>query len=126
MDQLIRDYIRNRLESPLPLGAQTLKEMKAQSWSYRFEHLMKNRLLMGCFRYESWNVKRKKMKAIGSDLYDYVPNMIERLKRYQQTGNDEILVDVANMAMLEFEFGGHANKHFTSIDDGEHVQLKKP
>lgn len=83
---------------------------------------MRNRLIMGCFRYETWEEKRK--KGDSGDGYDYVPDMIRRLQLYQETGNDELLIDVANMAMLEFEFGRHPLKHFESVDDGEHVPLK--
>ena len=122
--QFVRNYIRRRVESSLPLGKQTLQEMRAQSWSSRFEALMRTRLVLGCARYEDWSTKIKKRATIGSDLYDYVPDMIRRLELYAQTGNDELLVDIANMAMLEFEFGGHPDKHFESKDDTQHVPLR--
>ncbi len=42
-------------------------------------------------------------------------------KEYIETGNDELLVDVANLCMKEFAVGNHPKKHFNSVDDGEHV-----
>ena len=47
-----------------------------------------------------------------------------RMKLYEETGNDELLVDIANLCLLEFMIGKHPNKHFNSIDDGEHAEIK--
>ena len=94
----------------------SLKELRLTEWSLRFEQLMRNRILMGSFRYETWEEKRKAFK------YAQLERMIKELKKYEKDGNDERLVNVANLCLLEFEFGKHPNKHFKSVDDGEHTR----
>lgn len=84
-------------------------------WSNNFEQLRKHRLILGALRYGRLNAKKK----CG---YDRLSSMIKYLQKYQETGNDELLVDVANYCMLEFEEGTHPNKHFFTTDDGNHVK----
>jgi hypothetical protein len=36
-----------------------------------------------------------------------IENLEDRLQKYKETGNTEFLVDVANMAMIEFMFPQH-------------------
>jgi hypothetical protein len=60
----------------------------------------------------------------GKPKYDRIQSAIKRLEKYRQTGNLENLVDIANMCLLEFEEGEHPNRHFKSIDDGEHTGVK--
>ena len=97
----------------------TLERLRCSEWSPRFYQLMRNRLIMGRFRYESFEAKRS------SFGYDQVSSMHKRLDAYEKTGNDEHLVDIANLCLLEFEFGKHPNKHFKSVDDGEHTEKFK-
>jgi len=94
-----------------------LYELMKSEWCYEFETLMRNRLLMGAFRYGTMNHTGKKNKQ----KYDRMNSMIKRLEIYKKDGNDEHLVDVANLAMMEFIEGSHQNKHFASIDDGHHT-----
>lgn len=96
----------------------TYEELSKTEWSPKFETLMRNRLVMGAIRYG-------RLKSKNKAQYERISSMIRRLELYAQTGNDEYLVDVANMALLEFEEGTHPNKHFSSIDDGEHVKIRK-
>jgi hypothetical protein len=92
-------------------------DLKKSEWSDNFEKLMRNRLIMGAFRYGKLNEKNK-------PVYDRTTEIKKRCNKYIDTGNIEFLVDIANMCMLEFEEGKHKNKHFLSIDDGEHTQKK--
>lgn len=94
-----------------------LDELKETEWSIRFENLMRNRLIMGAFRYG-------KIHEEGKPKYDRIESIFKRLIKYSNTGNMEFLVDIANLCLLEFEEGYHINKHFSSIDDGEHVNIK--
>jgi hypothetical protein len=94
-----------------------LEILKVTEWSKKFEKLMRNRLLMGRFRYNSCLTDGKKNK------YDSIGSIIKRAKEYKKTGNDELLVDIANIAMVEFEKGTHPHKHFHATDDGEHAEL---
>lgn len=60
-----------------------------------FVQLMKNRLVMGAFRYGLLVSKHKQN-------YDYFAYLKYKLKLYRETGNLEMLVDVGNMALLEY------------------------
>lgn len=101
-------------ENTLNTTKNDFNKLTLSEWSNKFETLMRNRLIMGAYRYGVLNNMNK-------PTYNRVESMINRLRKYEQTGNTEFLVDVANLCMLEFEEGVHPNKHFSSIDDGEHV-----
>jgi len=90
----------------------SLDELRQTEWSPLFETLMRNRLIMGAFRYERFGP--------GKSNYPTATEAIRRILNYIETGNTESLVDAANMLLIEFEFGRHPNKHFAGIDDGEH------
>lgn len=93
---------------------ESLSSLRLSEWSPQFETLMRNRLLMGRFRYGRMDRKEERN-------YDRVGSMTQRLSLYQKTGNLEHLVDVANLAMMEFEHGEHPFKHFEAADDGVHT-----
>ena len=97
-----------------PRAVPALEVLRATEWSPRFERLMRNRLILGAIRYGRLHAPNKLQ-------YDRLAAMIKRIALYRDTGNDELLVDVANLALLEFEEGRHPEKHFGTIDDGEHV-----
>jgi hypothetical protein len=78
---------------------------------------MRNRLVMGAFRYGL-------LKEGSGGNYDSISSAIQRLKLYQQTGNQEYLVDAANLCLVEFKCGSHENAHFKAIDDGVHVERR--
>lgn len=117
----LHELMRDRLLKKAGVTKTTLADRCETEWSPRFERLMRNRLVMGSFRYQSFAEKRK-MKW----NYDTAEEAIKRIRKYQEDGNTEHLVDGANMCLLEFEFGEHPNKHFESIDDGEHAKPKRP
>ena len=73
---------------------------------------MTNRMVTGYFRYGP--VKDNRFDAIG--------DIARRIKLYQETGNLECLVDVANLCMVEYIRPLHTNAHFESVDDGEHAK----
>ena len=85
-----------------------LPELVETEWSPRFEQYMRNRLIMGCFRYGPLANKK------GYAIIDYI---ITKLNRYQQIGCLEALVDVANMALIEFEHPSHPTAHWSPLDE---------
>jgi hypothetical protein len=103
------------LEEQESVNAPTFEELQLTEWSVDFEKLMRNRLVMGAIRYGRIGAKNKPQ-------YDRVKSMIKRLTKFQETGNKEFLVDVANLCLLEFVECNHPKQHFHSIDDGEHAQ----
>ena len=92
-----------------------MEELVDTEWSKEFEQLMRNRLIMGSFRYGRLGDKNK-------PNYDRVFSILNRLIAYYYHSNKEHLVDIANLCMCEFVEG---YGHFESIDDGEHVKIIK-
>lgn len=80
-----------------------------------FDRLRNNRLLVGAFRYGL------------TGGYDCIGSAIKRLVAYQETGNQEYLVDTANLCELEFIQKNHPLAHWNAQDDGEHCEaIQKP
>ena len=80
---------------------------------------MRNRLLMGAFRY---GLLQKKRERVGQ--WDMVGGMRRLLDKYEATGNLEALVDMANYCLLEFVMWRAQGHEVIAEDDGEHCQLK--
>jgi len=85
---------------------------------YPFVEMQYNRLLMGTFRYGL-------LCAEGKPHYDSIKALKSRLAKYEEDGNIEHLIDIANFAFVEATEGIHPKKHFCSSDDGEHASIKK-
>lgn len=102
-------------EKGVILTVAPLEELKRTEWSPLFEKLMRNRLVMGAFRYGRLRDRRK-------PKWDRVTYAIKKLEDYKKTRNSETLVDVANMMLLEFEEG---DNHFEALCDGFHVEQKE-
>jgi hypothetical protein len=81
---------------------------------------MRNRLIMGAIRYETFKEKKQ------GHSYDIVSSIEARVKLYRETGNLEHVVDVANLCMIEFESPSHSNPNWESVDDGTHVEKRDP
>jgi hypothetical protein len=71
---------------------------------------MHNRILQGGYRYGDFEPRYRDMAA----------DMQRCLDMYLETRNTEFLIDQANYAWIEYKYGSHPNKHFNSIDDGDH------
>lgn len=113
-DQLRQDLLARANVSEAVLPA----DLRRSEWSPEFERLMRNRLVLGALRYG-------RIHAVGKPTYDRAESIIRRARKYQETGNLELLVDVANLCLLEFEEGQHPQRHFAAEDDGEHVQVAR-
>lgn len=99
-----------------PENSVNLEDLMQTEWNAEFENLMRNRLLMGALRYGL-------MKDPEKAKYNYLEAMEDKIKQYRITGNDELLVDIGNYALLEFTLGRHPNKHFKATDDKNHAKL---
>jgi hypothetical protein len=105
------EHIRARLLAPRDI----YEELKQTQWCSRFEQLMRNRLIVGAFRYGGIRTPSKGFDVIGS--------IVSRAGKYLKDGNQEHLVDIANLAMVEFVSPMcHPNPTWSPVDDGEHVQ----
>lgn len=110
------DVIRRRIE---PQDQLNTEELKRSEWSEHFERLMRNRMIIGAFRYGRLHDKMK-------PRFDRVSYIKTKLARYEETGNLEALVDVANLCLLEFEEGCHPKRHFKAMDaTDEHCGVKE-
>lgn len=117
----IHDLIRARLLARVIDGnlgdkRESLEALQASEWSPKFERRMREGLLMGRFRYGAMGRRDRRN-------YDRVGSARKRLAEYLETGNLELLVDAANLCMLEFEHGTHPRRHWGPVDDGEHVKI---
>lgn len=117
--RLVDEAWRRLAGRPIAATDLTLEELRRVQWSPEFETMMRNRLLMGAFRYGNMRDRKK-----AGSQFDNVKDAIRRLQEYERTGNVEFLVDVANLALVEFVIGTHPMKHLSSSDDGQHVPLK--
>ena len=113
----ITDYIRNNLHRRLgiveptkPLPVEIISCWEKTEWSDEFITLMHNRLLMGRMRYGKMKNAGGRGKKSSIDL------LKERLRRYELTGNMELLPDIANFALIEFVSGDHKMRHFKCED----------
>ena len=110
----VTDHIRARILRCLPAPKMPgLEELRRTEWCPGFERLRANRLVMGAFRYG-------RLGAEGKPLYARASCMQRRLEDHKRDGNAEHLVDVANLAMLEYVEGKHNGIIHT--DDGEHTR----
>ena len=114
----LRDAWRRAAGLPevVDLPVPTLAALKTSEWSAEFEQAMRNRLIMGALRHGP-------IGAPGKPRYDRVESMTRRLALYAADGNREHLVDVSNLALLEFVEGTHPNGHWAPTDDGEHTKV---
>lgn len=66
---------------------------------HQLETYMRNRLIMGAFRYGTFQEQRGQGRR-----HDNIPSALRRLKKYwsREQGNQELLVDVANLCMVEY------------------------
>lgn len=115
------EHLRERLHQraglfettkPTRSALEIYNELRASEWSPKFEEYMRNRLVIGSMRYG-------KLHAAGKPKYDRIAGARKRLKQYEETGNLETLVDIANMMLLEFEEGTHPKRHWSDIN-GDH------
>lgn len=118
-DTHARALIRRRLFPEPPTEQPPLENLRQTEWCPAFERLMRNRLLMAVYRYgRLWDMNRPRHKNIEST--------IKRLQSYLETGNQEHLIDAANLCMVEYTRpGSHPQPHLAAIDDGMHVEVMR-
>jgi len=95
----------------------TPEEILKTEFSLDFIEKMKNRMIASFYKYGplAQNVGRENPK----DNTGEIASLKKRLELYEETGNTEWLVDVANFAMIEFMFPQHSNAHFRATDSDE-------
>lgn len=99
-----------------PADRATIDDLYRTEWSSEFERLMRNRLVMGALRYG-------RLRAPDKPKYNRVGSIEKRVRQYAETGNLELLVDAANLCLIEYIEGEHPKRHFRAADDEEHVEV---
>lgn len=116
------DHIRRRLlkDVELPQICPSIGEIVQKQWNSQFERFMKNRLVMGFFRYGSLDSADRKATP-----YDNIGSAISHLYEYLKTGNQEHLVDAANLCMVEYTVPTcHPRPFWKPQDDSTHTPLR--
>lgn len=57
--------------------------------------------------------------AAAAGKFDNLASLRERLAKYEETGNTEWLMDVANFAMIEYMYPRHERAHYRATDSNE-------
>ncbi len=123
----IHDIMRERLllragvVKPAQVQTYSMKEMEALQWGEEWQHilfLMKNRMLMGGYRYGPTPLQKPRE-------FDNIADIKRRLDLYEVEGNMEHLVDAANITIIECLKKSHPNFHFSASDDGVHAERTK-
>lgn len=85
----------------------------SKEYSDEFDELRKNRVKMSFYKYgpAKDNFSTGNVQAI--------PTMERCVKKYQETGNREYLLDAANYLMFEYMFPQHKNAHFRATSSEE-------
>lgn len=83
---------------------------------------MKNRMVASFYKYG--NLRSNYSRENKEDNVDSIETLKIRLKNYEEDGNTEWLVDVANQAMIEFMYPQHPEAHFKATDSNESPGLE--
>lgn len=84
-----------------------------QEYSEEFDRLRKNRVETSYYKYGPAR------KNFGSGNVQAIPTMELCIKKYQETGNREYLLDASNYLMFEYMFPQHPNAHFRATSSEE-------
>lgn len=117
----VTDLLRAHLLESLGMPAlwpqiPDLDVLRRTEWCPQFERLMRNRLIMGAFRYGTQEQQAGKQ-------IDRVGTLQRRLDDYKSHGNLEHLVDFAAIAMAEYMHPMHPDAHWDARDDKEHAVI---
>ena len=108
----ISEHLRQSLMAKAhKLDSDSYEKMRLTEWSPEFERLMRNRLIIGSMRY----MKLKDDRPPGATVL-HIGYIKTRLEAYEKTGNREMLVDIANLCLVEFLHSDHPMSHFEAVD----------
>ena len=89
----------------------------SKEYSEEFDKLRKNRVEMSFYKYGPAR------KNFGAGNVQAIPTMELCVKKYQETGNREYLLDASNYIMFEYMFPQHAKAHFRATSSEESVGI---
>lgn len=85
----------------------------SKEYSLEFDELRKERVKLSFFKYgpAEENYKKGYSKAL--------PSAENCIKKYNETGNTEYLIDAANYLMFEYMYPQHEKAHFRATESHE-------
>jgi len=122
--ELLRLRILLNSDSPgYPMGSQWARELlvqyKAGQWIDIFELMRRNRMEMGFHRYGPLE-----LQGLINRAYDNVGSISDRCAAYKDDANLEHMIDIANLAMIEFVQGLARGQRVVATDDALHAKEK--
>jgi hypothetical protein len=91
-----------------------MEEILKTEFSEQFVQMMQNRMVVSYYKYGP-------LVEAYPHKVDAIESLKARLKKYEETGNLEWLVDVSNFAMIEFMIPKHKQAHFRATDSNESI-----
>lgn len=88
-------------------------EILKTEYSERFDDLRKKAMVTSFYKYGKASIN------YNQNYIDAIESLKLRLQKYEETGNTEFLVDVANFAMLEFMFPKNPKAHYKASDSDQ-------
>lgn len=134
----VHDILRERLllrAGLNPLTDETPDQLRKSNWNpqfvnlwikrrggagaefQQFVRLMKPRMVMGAMRYGH-------LDDVSKPHFNNIESALRRLRKYRETGDKEMLVDVANLCLVEFSEGNHKKAHFGSIGENNEKVIR--
>lgn len=97
-------------DEPTKPTDELFREILKTEFDEAFIEGMRERMVVSFYKYGRLaDAYPEKVDAVGS--------LMQRLRKYSETGNTEFLMDVANFAMIEFMRPRHDKAHFEPTDD---------
>ncbi len=87
---------------------------QAAACNREFLQMMVNRCVVGFHRYGPFYLVGRHSRSDKAPI----ARLKECLKKYERTGNRELLVDISNYAQAEFTSPHHPRAHFKCLDQG--------
>ncbi|MES0334759.1 MAG: hypothetical protein SFH39_00155 [Candidatus Magnetobacterium sp. LHC-1] len=94
-----------------------LDEILKTEYCEKFDELRKNRIKVAYYNYGPAK------QNFGNKLVDAIKTLKLQIKKYEETGNTEYLIDAANYSMFEFMYPQHKKAHFRATDSSESAGL---
>ena len=90
----------------------TREQILKRDYSNEFETLRQNAIIQSHYKY-GW------MSESYPELANAFGSLKKRIDLYEQTGNADWLIDIANFAMIEFMYPAHPAYHFRRTSSEE-------
>ena len=89
------------------------QEIIESEYNDKFDKIRKQMIGMSYYKYGPIVDNFK-----NNQLVDAIGSLKMRLQKYEETGNTEMLADIANFAMIEFTYPHHPKGHYQPTDSG--------